>query len=448
MEKSYATVRHAEGPRAAVQRAASPSPAASAPPFDPANAECWIAHGRPPEIAHAIAQAWTQFPDLPAFTPLEDRQARTRDRVAAMRPALDGLARHSRRERESSNFAFVERALASGSDDVRHGLILSGRSRHGFGWDEAVQYANGFHAASVGWDHRPPSGPDHSLPALRHAYDRGFRDRGGCPEDLFDAARRALLAGSASGDSARTASARPLPSRWPAPSDQPRSTGWARRLLILAAGHADQGAFIAASRVRPGSEDMTIILASPDQGYRLIDAPGPLLDDPIAQLRALIAGKEFEDILVAAHSAGLDMLDRHASALPLCRTMERTRNSALQQRQKVQLWLDRGRCLGDTRASGHIRWGKAIAGLTGRLGEFTACYAGPARPKGHRIVIEREGGAPATGLADALGARLDPERIISNKSHLRKEMAAMLRTFAAAIPAWPHAGLSSSPNES
>src|SRR3546814_5052803 len=70
----------------------------------------------------------------------------------------------------------------------------------------------------------------------------------------------------------------------------------------------------------------------------------------------------------------LALLDAHAAALPLCRTMERTRNTALQQRTHFRIWLDRGFLAGQTVGAGHIRWGKAVNGLTGRLGEFTARY--------------------------------------------------------------------------
>src|SRR3546814_13143902 len=51
-----------------------------------------------------------------------------------------------------------------------------------------------------------------------------------------------------------------------------------------------------------------------------------------ACLRALLGDRDFDDILVAAQGYYLALLDAHASALPLCRTMERTRHTSLQQR--------------------------------------------------------------------------------------------------------------------
>src|SRR3546814_4410879 len=81
--------------------------------------------------------------------------------------------------------------------------------------------------------------------------------------------------------------------------------------------------------------------------------------------------------------------------------MERTRNTALQQRTHFRIWLDRGFLAGQTVGAGHIRWGKAVNGLTGRLGEFTARYAGKLPPRGHRIVIETADGKPAAGFVTA-----------------------------------------------
>ena len=96
-------------------------------------------------------------------------------------------------------------------------------------------------------------------------------------------------------------------------------------------------------------------------------------------------------------------------------------------------WLARGLAEGETRAAGHIRWGKMSKGLYGRLGEFTARYTGPHRPRGHRIIVERAAGIPASAYRTASGRALDPERIISNRSHLRREMTNLLRDFAAAL---------------
>jgi hypothetical protein len=93
---------------------------------------------------------------------------------------------------------------------------------------------------------------------------------------------------------------------------------------------------------------------------------------------------------------------------------------------------DRGFAAGETRAQGHIRWGKAIKGLTGKLGEFTARHVGPAPKRGHVILIEAEGGALARGYATSTGEPLAPEIIVSNKTNIRREMAAALRAFGGA----------------
>src|SRR3546814_16912208 len=67
-----------------------------------------------------------------------------------------------------------------------------------------------------------------------------------------------------------------------------------------------------------------------------------------ACLRALLGDRDFDDILVAAQGYYLALLDAHAAALPLCRTMERTRNTALQQRTHFRIWLERGVLAGQT----------------------------------------------------------------------------------------------------
>ena len=152
----------------------------------------------------------------------------------------------------------------------------------------------------------------------------------------------------------------------------------------------------------------------------------------IDQLRALLAGRDFDDILVAAQGPYLALLDLHAAALPLCRTMERTRNTVLQQRAHFNVWLDRGLMAGESLGTGHIRWGKAVKGLTGKLGEFTARYAGKQPGGGHCIVIQTPDGLPAAGYVSTQGEPLSPETIISNRAHLRKAMAARLRAFGGA----------------
>lgn len=98
----------------------------------------------------------------------------------------------------------------------------------------------------------------------------------------------------------------------------------------------------------------------------------------------------------------------------------------------VQCVGDRGYEGTDNLGAGHIRWGKAIKGLTGKLGEFTARHVGPAPRRGHLIRIEAEDGAPAVGYATSNGDRLAPEIIVSNKTNIRREMAAALRAFGGA----------------
>ena len=59
--------------------------------FDPADAGCWMAHGRPAHQAHALADAWRRFPDLPNDAPLDERMARARERVQALRPRFEAV---------------------------------------------------------------------------------------------------------------------------------------------------------------------------------------------------------------------------------------------------------------------------------------------------------------------------------------------------------------------
>src|SRR3546814_3218745 len=76
--------------------------------------------------------------------------------------------------------------------------------------------------------------------------------------------------------------------------------------------------------------------------------------------------------------------------------------------------------------------------LTGRLGEFTARYAGKLPPRGHRIVIETADGKPAAGFVTARGEPLAWETVIANRARLRSTMAARLRAFGGATRlAWP-----------
>ena len=423
-------------------------------PFDPADAQAWIAHGRRPDHAAWLAEAWSRFPDLPNDAPLEERLARMRERVTALRPAMDSISRTVEQERQTRNFAFTTTRIASGEGDDRDHAIIRARDLHHYDWDQAVRYAAGWYAANAGWEpevRRP--GP---RTAASQAYDHGFRDGGGDRDDLFDTARRALSAGPCLSQPSAVVTARPLPSHWPMPSDKPRPVRWDRRLLILGAPEA--GACVDPSaepeaallfpilRAWPGHQEALIIVISAS-GYRELNSPdvdfAPITGsealkrftaDPqhIQELRQLLATRDFDDIMVAAQGAHLAVLDAHAAALPLCRTMERARNSALQQRAHLRTWLQRGLQDGETPGAGHIRWGKAAKGLTGRLGEFTARYAGKLPNRGHRIVVETEDGHPAEGFVSTIGEPLACEAVITNRAHLREAMIARLRAFGGA----------------
>jgi len=265
-------------------------------------------------------------------------------------------------------------------------------------------------------------------PRFVSAYHKGFREGGGNIDDLFDTARRANLAVHHNGSEAparKGHASRPLPSTWPQPSDAARPTPWSKRLVLMSAREAEEG-LVDTIRRAPGAHQATIIMICPTRGFRNANDAAQA-----GSLGDLLRGREFEDILIAAQDHDLAVADAHAGALPLCRTMERLRHTRLLQRAQLRTWIARGLEVGQVAGAGHIRWGKAISGLTGRLGEFTARYAGPAQPRGHRIVIEVDGGRPATGYFDVQGQPLDPEAVISNRARLRAEMAALLRSFAA-----------------
>lgn len=188
-------------------------------------------------------------------------------------------------------------------------------------------------------------------------------------------------------------------------------------------------------QAQPGHEMAHIIIADAGRGFRTWRGGEPAQTcDPADQLRALLSGIEPDDLLIIADDKDLAWIDRHAGVLPLCRTMERMRNSAIQQRAQLRAWLERGLCEGEVLAGGHIRWTKLAQGLSGRLGEFVARYADKAQPRGHRLVIELRDGDPAIGFMTPQRELLNPEPIITNKAHMRRHMAAMLRCFAAAIP--------------
>jgi hypothetical protein len=405
--------------------------------FDPADAGCWIARGRPANHAHAIADAWQCFPDLPNDAPLDERMRRTRERVEKLRPLHEAMRMETETQRRSANFAFIERQIAQGSTDSRHAAILRARNDHGYDWDAAIAYADGYYAARAGWVAKPPS-PSRPDPSEIHraAYEHGFLDGGGQPDDIFDVARRTFAVSSPQPFRAACArSARLLPSQWPSPTDVPAPVSWHRRLILLGASEHATGSIgiLAMLRERPGHEAALILIIDVASGiaWRSISA-GPVLVDASA-LRQLLQQGDHDDILIVADDAELGRIDADAHILPLTRSMERTRNSVLQQRAQFRLWLGRGRAADEQFAAGHIRWSKMAAGLSGHLGDFTARYAGPAAPRGHRIVVEDADGTLARGYCTALGQELQSEILISNKRQARMAIAGLLRNFAASL---------------
>lgn len=395
--------------------------------FDPGDPACWLARGRSTEHAAAIALAWRTYPDLDFSAPLALRMEQSRARVEAMRPIHEAMRLETERNRVVANFAFVEAQLASRRVYPRFPLMLLARDEHGLGWDEAVAFADGHYAATAGWERR-----SHPLDgaAATVAYDLGFRAGGGCPEDLFDAARRAFSAseGQSEVEGAGPATPpRPLPSCWPAPTDAPRPVRWPRRLLIMDMVHADMFATDLDRQEQP--ERPVILMVDSDRGFCSPDARDHWCQSPTRWTRS----RDFDDMLVAVQDKCLASLDAVAAALPLCRTMERVRNSAIQRRSQFRLWRGRSLAQGEVRASGHIRWGKVAQGLYGRLGEFTARYAAPHCPRGHRIIVEVTPGVAATGYRSPAGNALEPMLIISNSARLRAEMTTLLRQFAAAL---------------
>lgn len=422
--------------------------------FNPADPASWLTRGRTPEHAAAIAAAWRDFPDLPPDAPLEQRMARGRERIAAMRPINDALRDHVEAERQATNFAFTEDQVRAGKGNDRDIAVLRGRDHYSYEWDVACRYADGWYAAHAGWPHHYPDGIPSQAPlsARRDAYDQGFTDGGGDRTDLFDAARRSNLAllrqSNAPAPTHARPSGRPLPSEWPKPSDEPRPARWSRRLAIIDAGDIEEAGslregwdFLRLIRARPGANEMTILVLSPAgfvaadaiaEGTRPSEAALPQAQLAAVQIRDALAGREFDDVLVALQDDALALLDTIAHVLPLCRTMERTRNTKLQQRTHLRTWLDRGYGSDENVAAGHIRWSKAIKGLSGKLGEFTASHAGAAPSGGHLIRVVNASGNLATGYATADGTTLQPEVIVSSKAKLRSEIAVTLRAFAAA----------------
>ncbi len=412
----------------------TPKPAA----FDPADRGCWIAHGRCPDHAEVLASVWKDYPDLPFDAPLDQRMTRSRARAAALRPFNNAIREEAECERQRANFGCIERRVASGLIEPFDRAILHARAQRGYDWDAAVLYAQGRYAAEEGWEARDFSAPPGETSP---AYAQGFRDGGGCFDDLFDVARRSFAAAGRNTDqlpAPRTPQvSRPPPSSWPLPTDAPRPTRWSKRVVIIGAATLSdaEAGLMTMLQAHPGHEMARVILADPArgfQGWRSADPVHPR--DPADQLRAVLAGIEPDDLLIMAGGADLAWIDQHASVLPLCRTMERTRNSAIQQRVQFGAWLDRGLGDGEMMASGHIRWTKIAQGLSGRLGEFATRYAGPAQPRGHRIVVELKDGKSALGFMTPQGEPLVPETVITSKAHLRKAMTIMLRRFAAAVP--------------
>ena len=73
--------------------------------FDPADAGCWMARGRPAHHAHALADAWRRFPDLPNDAPLDARITHSRERIQALRPLTETIAQETERQRVAANSA-------------------------------------------------------------------------------------------------------------------------------------------------------------------------------------------------------------------------------------------------------------------------------------------------------------------------------------------------------
>src|SRR3546814_13045470 len=84
-------------------------------PFDPADTDAWIAHGRSPVQAAALADAWRRFPDLANDSPLDQRMARMRERVTALRPVTAAMAPLVGAERQARPFAFTARRVGRGT---------------------------------------------------------------------------------------------------------------------------------------------------------------------------------------------------------------------------------------------------------------------------------------------------------------------------------------------
>lgn len=160
-----------------------------------------------------------------------------------------------------------------------------------------------------------------------------------------------------------------------------------------------------------------------------------LIQDPVqvSILRSAFAGRDIADLLVAVQGEELRVSDALVATLAICRTMERTRNSALQQRAHFDIWLCRGVMPGENLGAGHIRWSKRSLGLTGKLGEFIVRYGGSGPGGGHLLQVSLTDGSPAEGFVTSGNLRLSSQVPFSNKAHMRREMARALRTFGSAL---------------
>ncbi len=402
--------------------------------FDPTSASAWTARGRSAGDAEALASIWRDYPDLPPTAPSEERLMRCRARIAAMRPMHEAAQAEQERARRARNFAFVEGKAVDGTIDDRDLAILRARDAHGFDWNEAVRYAEGWYAARAGWSYRERMPHLREEPTERAAYDVGFRDGGGDRTDLFDAARRAFIAAAPSNivDSKAPAK-RPgrLPSTWPKPSDAPRPVRWSRRLAILAPqdliAREQGGSGLGIDLLQHENHGLTVLVFRQGQW----ETPSGV-QLAVEDLQTLLRGKELEDILATIQGDELERLDAATMLLPIVGTCERAQNSLLQRRAHVRTWLSRGISNGQNAGAGHIRWSKAAKGLRASLGEFTAVYQGSTGRRSHTIAVLLDDGSAAGGFVDAVGNPINPFVRFSNRAHVRREMENALRAFGGA----------------